>query len=206
MLSVVVKAPKTLEAEPAPIHVVDSAEQLKAFTDPLRNRILAVFTERAATNRQVAEHLGEPEAKVLYHVRFLCQAGLVRLVEERVKGGNVEKYYRAIARMFSLRPGPELYADLIDAGIETVRQEVSASMALWPDQRRWFESRGRRIPAERLAEFVKRMRALIAEYWEGPEDRAAPRTALVALTYRDPADVRADAGPKKRSTKKGRHG
>src|SRR5829696_5979233 len=95
-----------------PFLVVDDPQQIKAFTDPLRVRVLVMLAERAATNQQVANLLGEPQAKVLYHLRFLLDAGLIRLVEQRVKGGNVEKYYRATARSYGLRPTPELVPEI----------------------------------------------------------------------------------------------
>ena len=181
-------APATRRFTPKPVHVVESPEQLKAFTDPLRNQVLAVFVAREATNQQVAERLGESQAKVLYHLRVLLGCELIRLVGTRVKGGNVEKYYRATARLFSLRPGPDQFPALIDAGLETLRQEVAASTTLWPEQPRWFESRSRRIPAARAKEFRERMARLIEEYWDADEDPQAPLLGLAALIYRDPTD------------------
>jgi predicted transcriptional regulator len=76
--------------EPLAFQIVADPQQLKAFTDPLRVRVLNQLRERAATNQQIAVALGEPHAKVLYHVRFLQQVGLIRLVDQQIKGGNVE--------------------------------------------------------------------------------------------------------------------
>ena len=177
--------------EPKAVHVVRTPEQLKAFTDPLRNQILAILAEAPATNQQVAERLGESQAKVLYHVRVLLGQRLIRMVRTNVKGGNVEKYYRAVARVFSLRPGPDMFPALVTAGLDAVRHDVAASVATWPDQARWFESRSRRISPEKAAEFARRMADLIQEYWdEGAEDPEAPLLGLAALTYRDPSDGR----------------
>jgi DNA-binding transcriptional ArsR family regulator len=185
--------------EPAPFLIVDSPEQLKAFTDPLRSRALTILAERAATNQQIARALGEPHAKVLHHVRYLLDAGLIRLVETRIKGGNVEKYYRAVARMFGVRPGRDLYPDVVNAEIQALSQEVAASAAIWrekPDQPRW-EGRRARLNQERLDEFQTKLLDLIREYWGGPrrgggdmqlaeEDASAPMFALSAFVYRDP--------------------
>ncbi|MHB8576305.1 MAG: ArsR/SmtB family transcription factor [Dehalococcoidia bacterium] len=187
--------------EPVPFLIVDSPEQLKAFTDPLRSRALTLLAERAATNQQVAQALGEPHAKVLHHVRYLLDAGLIRLVETRIKGGNVEKYYRAVARMFGVRPGRDLYPDVVNAEIQALSQEVAASAAIWPekpDQPRW-EGRRARLNQERVDEFYTKLLDLIREYWGGPrrgggdtqlaqEDPSAPMFALSAIVYRDPTD------------------
>lgn len=189
--------------EPAPIHTVDSPEQLKAFTDPLRNQILAILAERAATNQQVADQLGESQAKVLYHVRVLLHEGLIVLVDTRVKGGNVEKYYRAIAKVFALKPGADMFPALINTGLEVVRQEVAASVAHWPDQKRWFETRAKHMTDEQVEEFKRRIHEVIERFWdEVTEDNDAPLIGMVALTYRDPADPTARAGKSKRAPRK----
>lgn len=191
-----------MSVEPVPFQIVDTPRQLKAFTDPLRNRILAILAQRAATNQQLAAALGEPEAKVLHHVRFLLEVGLIRLVETRVRGGNVEKYYRAVARAFGLRPPNEQYADLAVATLEAIRQQVAASTATWPDQPRWFETRKGCLAPARAAEFYQRLLALLGEYWPGPaegggataphEDPNAPLLEFACVMYRDPTD----AGPR----------
>ena len=116
---------------PAPYCEVSQPSQLKVFTDPLRIRVLNVLARREATNQQVADSLGEPTAKVLYHVRFLGEAGLIRLVRTEVKGGNVEKYYRAIALAFTLSPAregmPEFELGATSAVLEAVRHEAAYS-------------------------------------------------------------------------------
>src|SRR4051812_38121653 len=98
---------------PAGSMLVEDPQQIKAFTDPLRVRVLVVLSERAATNQQIAAALGQPQARVLYHVRFLLETGLIRLVDTRIRGGNVEKYYRAAASTFQLKPAPELRGPVI---------------------------------------------------------------------------------------------
>jgi DNA-binding transcriptional ArsR family regulator len=180
--------------EPVPFLILDQPEQLKAFTDPLRSRVLSILCEREATNQQVAGALGEPHARVLHHVRSLLDMGLIVLVDTRIKGGNVEKYYRAVARMFGLRPAlPELRSGIVAAELELVRQEAVASWLTWPDQ--WllaFEGRRARMTEARLREFYSRLNDLIAEYWGGP-DAPIPRDPngvdqrLFAILYRDPA-------------------
>ncbi len=176
---------------PLPFLIVDQPEQLRAFTDPLRARVLWRLCEQEATNQQLAEALGEPQAKVLHHVRALLEMGLIRLVETRIKGGNVEKYYRAVARMFGLRaPGEHLPA-IVSAELEAQREEVRASALLHPDQRLLWEGRHARISPERAWEFYQRMLDLMAEYWGDPTNPASddpehPRLAFFCVMYREP--------------------
>lgn len=179
--------------EPVPFRTVSDPKQLKAFTDPLRIRILHILADREATNQQLAEAIGEPQAKVLHHVRALLEADLIRLVDQRIRGGNVEKYYRATARLFGFRPGPDETAPLAGAVFESITQEIVASTALWPDSAPSWEGRRARIAPERLAAFNEQLRALIAEYWGEPgepvKDHAdTPTTSLIVATYRFPGE------------------
>lgn len=187
--------------EPEPFLIVDSPEQLKAFTDPLRVRVCSILCERAATNQQIADALEQPHARVLHHVRSLLDAGLIVLVDQQIKGGNVEKYYRAVARSFGLRPGPELRRDVVLSEVEAFQQEVAASSALWPHQPAQLETRLARLSDARFAEFQRRLLDLLTEYWGGVrrteagelvgepppnQEPTAPSRRLFAAIYLDP--------------------
>jgi DNA-binding transcriptional ArsR family regulator len=181
---------------PRLVQVVDSPQQLKAFTDPLRIRILVALAERAATNQQLADTLDAPQANVLYHLRFLFKVGLILLVDTQIKGGNVEKYYRAVARTFDLQLAPDLRPSVAGAEFAAIGQEVAASARAWPEQPPRFVARGRRVSPEQAAAFFARLQAFLAEYWSDPPTQAleaapedaAPDAALfycAAVVYRD---------------------
>ncbi len=183
---------------PAPYIEVSEPAQLKVFTDPLRIRLLNELSRREATNQQLADSLHEPTAKVLYHVRFLCTSGLVRLVRTEVKGGNVEKYYRAVALGFTLSPArdglPEFELGASGAVLEAVRHEAVASLARWPEQDSLVERRPGYFDQSRLEEFYARLERLMDDYWisveggpqpEMPESNGERWRVLVAV-YRDP--------------------
>jgi DNA-binding transcriptional ArsR family regulator len=181
--------------EPLPVMTVESPQQIKAFTDPLRARVLGVLAARAATNQQVAEELGEPQAKVLYHVRFLVDAGLVRLVDTRIKGGNVEKYYRAEARNFAIRPSPDQYSEVVSTTFDAIAQDVLASYAVWPDQVPVLVARDKRMTAEQVKDFYARFQQFIADEWGGDDERGEPAensdahlVAFVFSMFRQPRD------------------
>ena len=197
--------------EPQPFQVVTDPQQVKAFTDPLRIRVLNVLKQRPATNQQIADILAEPQAKVLYHIRFLLDAGLVRLVDQQIKGGNVEKYYRAVAHVFSLRPEQETASShqLASTALAAVHAEVLASEQAWPQPGPAWETRRLRLPPHLHEEFYQRFSALVAEYWGGPqlhgdgttevhpapeEDPTAPTLCFAAVIYRDPTDVEPGSG------------
>lgn len=81
-------------------HVIASFEELKAISDPLRSRILAVLSRGAMTTLQVARELGEKPTRLYHHVDVLQSAGLVRVVREQQKRGTVERYLEPVARVF----------------------------------------------------------------------------------------------------------
>lgn len=178
--------------DPVPFQTVSDPHQLKAFTDPLRNRILHLLADREATNQQLAASLGVSQAKTLHHVRVLLDAGMIRLVDQRVRGGNVEKFYRATARLFGFRPDPGGLEPISGAVFEAVTQEVVASLSLWSDQELYLETRRARLSPERLREFDDRLLALLAEFW-GELDEEPPAgnpedelMAFAAVAYRFP--------------------
>jgi DNA-binding transcriptional ArsR family regulator len=84
--------------------VIESLDQLKALADPLRQRILRAFCCDSATTMQIAGQLKEKPTRLYHHVDQLEKAGLIELVDTRQNRGTVEKYYRAVARRFMIKP------------------------------------------------------------------------------------------------------
>jgi predicted ArsR family transcriptional regulator len=183
--------------EPEPVRVIESPQQIKAFTDPLRIRVLIHLVERAATNQQIADALGEPHAKVLYHVRFLQDAELIQLIDTRIKGGNVEKYYRAVARRFDFQPSPELRPAVVSAELDSLHQEASASSAAWPDQPAQMTLKGWRMSRQHAEEMFDRIAEFIVESGRAaekdtasddtsPENAESPLHFFGLVMYRNP--------------------
>ncbi|SKC75915.1 ArsR/SmtB family transcription factor [Maledivibacter halophilus] len=82
------------------ILVLRELEQIKAIAHPYRLEIIESFEEASATAKQIADKMEEPHAKVNYHIKTLLKVGILELVEEKVKLGIVEKYYRPSAKNF----------------------------------------------------------------------------------------------------------
>lgn len=119
--------------------VLSDLAQVKVLANPLRVRILELLSRQEMTTKQVAESLGEKPTKLYHHVEVLERAGLVRLTRTRQNRGTLEKYYRAIARAFTVDSG--LFSDgggsaadsplpeMVAAVLERTREELSALMA-----------------------------------------------------------------------------
>ncbi len=181
------------EFVPAPYYVVESSEQIKAFADPLRIRILGILRESAATIRQIVELLGESYSKVQPHLRCLLDAKLVVEVNSMSSDDSAEKCYRAVARLFDIRPMPgdvERDVALIKPVLDRVRSEVLASVMLFPAATTYFHVRAGSLTPERVAEFNRRFVALLAEFWgEQADEPEGEAMRMGFFTYRDPGDL-----------------
>ena len=130
-------------------------------------------------------------------MRFLLDVGMIILVEQRVRGGNVEKFYRATARLYGFRPDPSdletLSGPVSGAIFESVTQELVASLKLWPDQPIYWETRRARLSPKRASEFDTRLLDLIAEFWGDLDepvagDPDADMMAFATTMYRFPGN------------------
>src|SRR3954452_2643944 len=74
--------------------------QIKALGHPLRNTILGLLHERAASVSELAVALARPKSTVAHHVKVLAEAGLVRVVRTRRVRAIEERFYGRTARMF----------------------------------------------------------------------------------------------------------
>lgn len=77
--------------------VIDTPEQLKAASDPLRIRIITTLIMKEATGKQLADEFQMAASKVHYHLRELENSGLVEIVRTEEKNGIIQKFYRAVA-------------------------------------------------------------------------------------------------------------
>ncbi|MGE7673264.1 ArsR/SmtB family transcription factor [Lysinibacillus sp. NPDC094403] len=82
------------------ISIIESYEQLKAISDPLRTKMLMYLVEEPYTVHMLANELNLSRAKILYHIRELEKHGIIKLVMTEERGGNLLKYYQAVARGF----------------------------------------------------------------------------------------------------------
>src|SRR5690348_9169153 len=123
--------------------------QVKALGHPLRNTILGLLHERAATVTELATAVGRPKSTVAHHVKVLTDAGILRVVRTRRVRAIEERFYGRAARMFFVGLGRQgtdgqLPHDFND--FEVAAQESKA--AYDAGQMRSF-IRHARIPEER---------------------------------------------------------
>jgi DNA-binding transcriptional ArsR family regulator len=69
---------------------------MKALSHPLRVRMLTLLNQRVSSPSELAEELDEPLGNVSYHMRFLADLKMVKLVRTEPRRGAVEHYYEAL--------------------------------------------------------------------------------------------------------------
>jgi DNA-binding transcriptional ArsR family regulator len=138
--------------------------QVKALGHPLRNTILGLLHERAATVTELATALGRPKSTVAHHVKVLAEAGLVQVVRTRRVRAIEERFYGRTARMFyvAVEEGPDGERMPRDFNDFEVAARESADAYL--DGKLWGFIRHARISEEQASEFWERMAELVAEF------------------------------------------
>ena len=152
--------------------------QWKAFSHPLRLRILEQLAHNALTNEELATALGEQSGKLYFHTKRLFDAGLIVLDRTRQKGPITEKLYRAAAHRF-LAPPPTP-----DGDAPPLETALTSALALYRSD--WRESGG--LPGELQVgfhltlpldlesqrEFARRVKALLMTFRQAAPTRRTP--------------------------------
>ena len=180
---------------------VQSLEQLRILADPHRLSILRHLMQGPATITQVGRKLGEEPAKVRYHIKELERVGLVHLVEKREKGGNLEKYYQAVARTFALNL-TILSSDSGEQELNALTLRMIADLAgeigprllqgLRPGSGGWPIFHGTAavtLTPERAEAFSRELRALLERFKALEGGKNAATYGLLMLLYRTPLEA-----------------
>ena len=142
--------------------------QVKALSHPLRNTILGLLHERAATVTELAAALDRPKSTVAHHVKVLQAAGLVQVVRTRRVRAIEERFFGRTARMFyvALEQAPE--RDQMPLDFNDFEVAARESVEAYHDGKLWGFIRHARITEEQASEFWVRMAALVAEFDQLP--------------------------------------
>jgi DNA-binding transcriptional ArsR family regulator len=138
--------------------------QVKALSHPIRNTILGLLHERAATVTELAGAVERPKSTVAHHVKVLAEAGLLQVVRTRRVRAIEERFYGRTARMFYVaverdRDDAELPRDFND--FEVAAQE---SAQAFRDGKLWGFVRHARITEAQASDFWERMAELVTEF------------------------------------------
>ncbi|MFD9964393.1 ArsR/SmtB family transcription factor [Amycolatopsis sp. NPDC058986] len=163
---------------------VETTEQLRAVSNLVRHRILAVLRDGPATITQIAERLGLAKGSSSHHVRTLERAGLIKVVRTNKVRGVVERYYAHAARRIVLpEPAP--------GQSDVVMGHALADLAEAPENSpRLVRMQHTRISEAKFEEFSERLRALLDEIGEARDsEEDAASVAVMFFRPRDPGSV-----------------
>lgn len=169
--------------------VLETAQQIKALGNPLRQRILGLVTDAPCTNKQLATALDISPPRTHFHVRELLEAGLIEIVLERPKGGVIEKYYRAVARVIRLSQQARQFSgkdQLMQSSLEAIQQEFMHASQYFQGELPEFKftNEPMRISQERLDRIKTHLQGLTKEVYEALEDPQRDHYPhFVSLTY-----------------------
>lgn len=169
--------------------VLENADQVSALAHPLRVRILHLLFDEPHTNQQLAEQLGESPARLHFHVRELAKNGLIELVEQRPKGGVLEKYYLAVARRFRLAEalsGQARSEGMHEITWEVARQDLMRALDYYSDQPPELQTGQFRVKLspETLERVRGHLKAITDEFGRAENDPVDRETGtMIGLTY-----------------------
>ena len=139
-------------------------DEARALANPLRLRILRLCLDEALTNKQVADALGRDPGSTLHHVRMLVDTGFLEPTEVRQGAkGALEKPYRATGKSWHISvadPQQRAQGDL--AVVDAFRDELAELPS--GDDVVLLARFANVLDDDAIAEFERRLRALVDEY------------------------------------------
>src|SRR5215471_18162179 len=138
--------------------------QVKALSHPLRNTILGLLHERAATVTELATALERPKSTVAHHVKVLTEAGLLQVVRTRRVRAIDERFYGRTARMFYVALGRTTDGEDMPRDFNDFEVAAQESVQAFQDGKLWGFIRHARIAEDQASAFWERMVELVTEF------------------------------------------
>lgn len=123
---------------------------MKALGHPLRLQILHALGDQPRTVSRLADEMQLAPSKVLFHLRVLTKAGLIKVGETRQRGKVMEKHYELISHHIQV-PSAELQHPGARHQLQTIAQEYLTSA--FTAVERWAPATDRPPMTLRMGEF-----------------------------------------------------
>ena len=113
---------------PEQIKILRTESQIKAYVHPVRMNIIDLLTEKRLTVSEVAKKFDVHPATITHHFKLLNKTGLIKLVEKKDTGRNIEKYYRAVALNFEVKLRRDKSVNKNALGLSILRNSLSTAI------------------------------------------------------------------------------
>lgn len=176
--------------------VITRPAELRAMAHPLRETILDLLLERAATVTELAGAVGRPKSTVAHHVNVLLAAGMLCVVRTRRVRAIDERFYGRTARLFFV--GKVALEDVTPPPWTNYLTDAAAeSMPAYHADTMWANHRHARISRQRAKDFWGHVEAIVREFSELPREGDAVFGFVVGLYPTDhPTLPKPDADPR----------
>jgi DNA-binding transcriptional ArsR family regulator len=181
--------PVTMPELPARL-VINTIQQFKAISEPVRSRILGIIQNQPATAKQIADHLGASPGAIGYHLHVLETAGLAKVVARRIVRGIVANYYTRTARIFAYDlPGEVTGNETVGLNIMTqARDELAEALVTIKEDPLRSESFPHiRLSAERASFYYERLEALVDDILHETPDPHGEVYGILISMFKAPA-------------------
>ena len=146
--------------------VINTAQQFKAISDPIRSRILGIIQNHPATAKQIADSLKASPGAIGHHLHVLEAAGLAQVVARRLIRGIVANYYTRTARIFTYDLPREVTGDTsinLDIIAKAYQELAEAEANTKEDVNQTAGFPHVRLSPERAKYYSERLQSLVAD-------------------------------------------
>jgi len=165
--------------------VINTAQQFKAISDPIRSRILGIIQNQPATAKQIADILGASPGAIGHHLHVLESAGLAQVVARRLVRGIVANYYTRTARIFKYDLPREVTGNTsinLDIMAKAYEELAEAEANIKEDVNQCAGFPHVRLSPERVQYFSERLQSLVDDVLsETPDPEGKVYGILVSM-------------------------
>jgi DNA-binding transcriptional ArsR family regulator len=169
---------------------ITTAQQLKAFSDPTRSRILGIIQNQPATAKQIADRLGATPGAIGHHLHVLEAVGLAKVVARRLVRGIVANYYTRTARIFNYNL-PHEVAGSASLSLEIMtkaRDELAEALTTIEDDPLQTDGFPHiRLSPERAQVYSERLQALVEDVLHETPDPDGEVYGILVAMFKSPA-------------------
>jgi DNA-binding transcriptional ArsR family regulator len=182
----------TYNEQPLATQILNTNEQIRAYVNPTRMTILSLLAKEKQSVSRIAHQLNVHPANLTHHFKLLEKTGLIKLVEKRETGKNLEKFYRAVAYQFIVDPDLESTNKQVIA-LAILRDNLNAAIYNLKNQTNDQDVLGIlktfRVDQQDIKKFEQKLLDLADEFGKSSAQKGIVYSLNVSLYPMDTGDV-----------------